>query len=110
MVAHPVLVSTGQPLSSFTVQLKRDVLGPKSFSLGVCTAHVCVCVAHSRQCAVGVAWQTVSRGVAVLPHSLVVFLHATGAVIHAEISILELSALHTVFCSLRTFIRTQWNL
>lgn len=107
-VAHPVLVSTGQPLSSITVQLKKNALGRKSFSLVVC-ACACTRDAHSRQRAVGVAWQTVSCSITVLPHSLVVFLHTTGAMIHTEISILEVSALYTMLCSLRTFIRMKWD-
>lgn len=55
---------------------------------------------HLRQCAVGVARQTVSSGVAVLPHRLLVLLHPTGTVIHADVAVLEVPAFHAVVSTL----------
>lgn len=104
-VSHPVLVSMGQPLSSITVQLKRRNIRCE-IVLIVCAVCACsrvfaMCV-HSRQCAVGVAGQTVSCRIAVLPHSLLILLHTAGTMVHTELPVLELSTLCTMFCTLKT--------
>lgn len=57
--------------------------------------------AHSRRSAVSVAGQTVSRGVAVFPQDLTIFLHATGTAIHTKLSILVMLTLHAIVCSLK---------
>lgn len=101
--AHPVL-SMGQPLSSFSVQLKH-----KSECI-----YVCVCAqlrvsefgtewgVYSRRRAVGVARQTVSGSVAVFPHGVLILHHAARTTIQAELAILEVPTLGAMFGTLET--------
>lgn len=95
-VAHPALLSRGQPLSSITVQLKQRSTECETIVI-VCAKCACVLVfescVHSRQCAVGLAGQTVSCSIAVLPHSLLVLLDTAGTMIHTKLTVLEVLTL-----------------
>lgn len=54
----------------------------------------------SRDSAVGLAGQTVSCSVEVLPHSVLFLLYPTGTAIDTHISILKVQTLRTVFWTL----------
>lgn len=56
---------------------------------------------HSRWRAVGLAWQTVSGGIAVFPHSMQIALDATGTPVHTILAVLEIPTLRAMLSTLR---------
>ncbi len=62
---------------------------------------------NSREGAVGLTGQTVSRSIEVLPHSVLVLFHPTGTALDTHVSILKVQTLLAVFWTLQK--KTQFK-